>query len=136
MAGYTIYKNFTCNYPVFVQRTTKGMIMVRVYAFWRNPIFHDSVRMLLKHPQVEWVGDSSDPTAFNDEVIQLQPDIVLIEQTEEKEYTEILELLRANSICMKIIAINLEDNQLQILKSDKKTIVQAEDFLDLVLSNS
>lgn len=110
--------------------------MVRVYAFWRNPIFHDSLRMLLQHPYVEWVGNSSDPSTFKSEILWLQPNLVIIEQTEEKEYTEILELLQANSLEIKIIAINLEDNQLLVLKSDKKTIVQAEDLLDLVLSNT
>jgi len=106
--------------------------MVRIFTLWKNPIFHDSVRMILQHPQVEWVGDSSDPATIKNEILNLQPEIVLVEQTEEKEYTDILEILRTK-IGMKIIAINLEDNQLWVFMSEKRTIVQARDLLKLVL---
>lgn len=108
--------------------------MVHVYAFWRNPIFHDSVRVLLQHPQVEWAGHCSDPQTLQREIKTLHPDIVLIEQTEGKEYEEIIEILQSNSLKIKIIAINLDDNQLLVFSYERRTIIQSKDLLQLVLS--
>jgi hypothetical protein len=35
------------------------MAVRRVFVIWANPIFRESVRLLLRHPDVEWVGELS-----------------------------------------------------------------------------
>ncbi len=60
----------------------------RVFVVSKHPIFRQSVRLLLDHPDVEWVGASPDCTAARSEIIDLQPNTILVEETEGKIPTE------------------------------------------------
>jgi hypothetical protein len=35
----------------------------QVYVIWTHPLFHDSLRQLLDHNEIKWVGAASDFTA-------------------------------------------------------------------------
>ena len=54
----------------------------RVFVIWMNPLFHESVRLLLSHPDVEWVGATSDHAAAHEQIMKLRADTILIEEGE------------------------------------------------------
>lgn len=106
----------------------------RLYVVWTHPIFHESVRLLLNHPSVEWVGAASDCEVGLSEILALKPDTILMEETEEAcrfRATDILEVAPWN---VRVLSMSLNENRLSIFHREQKTVGQAEDLLHLVLN--
>lgn len=108
----------------------------RVFVVSKHPIFRQSVRLLLDHPDVEWVGASPDCTAARSEIIDLQPNTILVEETEGKIPTDALEILEASTWEVRVVSVSLDDNSLSVFHREQKTVGQANDLLDLVLDIS
>ena len=111
------------------------MAVHRVFVIWTHPLFHESMRLLLKHPDIEWVGATSDHAAARDQIVSLGPDTILIE-VEEGRHTpaETLEILAASSSDMRVIQLGLVNNQLIVYHREHRTVGQAEDLLRLILT--
>jgi DNA-binding NarL/FixJ family response regulator len=109
-------------------------VVRRVFVIWTHPIFHESVRLLLNHPEVELVGATSDYLAAQDEILSLQPDTVLVEEVGESVRAEVMEILEASSWSVRVIGLSLADNSLRIYHREQRTVAQGEDLLQLVLS--
>ncbi len=108
----------------------------RVFVIWTHPIFHESVRLLLNHPDVEWVGATSDYAAAKDEVLDLQPDTILVEEIAGNIPVEVLEIMEASSQNVRVIGLSLADNELSVYYHEQRTVGQAEDLLRLILDDS
>jgi len=105
----------------------------RLFVIWKHPIFHGSVRRLLNHPEVEWVGAASDWTTAHSEIERLQPDTILVEELEEQGTNEALEILETSSWDVRVVSISLNNNRLSVFHREQKTVGQADDLLHLVL---
>ena len=105
----------------------------RVFVIWSNPLFHESLRLLLNHPEVEWVGATSDHATAHDQIVSLFPDTILIEEEEESNASaETLEILGTGSADVRVIRLSLTDNELRIYHREQRTVGQAEDLLKLI----
>ncbi len=105
----------------------------RVFVIWSNPLFHESLRLLLNHPEVEWVGATSDHAAAHDQIVSLCPDTILIEEEEGGNApAETLEILEASSADMRVIRLSLVDNELKVYHREQRTVGRAEDLLRLI----
>lgn len=62
----------------------------QVYVIWTHPLFHDSLRQLLDHTDIKWVGAASDFTIAVEEISRLHPDTILIEELEGETTTSLL----------------------------------------------
>lgn len=105
----------------------------RLYVVWTNPLFRDSVRVLLDHPEVDLAGTSSDYVAAKEAIMNLKPDTILVEEIEGVVPTNLMELLDVNHLNLRLISVNLDDNRLRIFHRQQWNIVQAEDLLRLIL---
>jgi len=105
----------------------------RVYVIWKHPIFRKSVHLLLDHPEVEWVGASSDCTQARTEIVGLQPDTILVEESEGKVSTDAMGILETSTWNVRVVSVSLADNRLNIFHREQKTVGQAKDLLYLVL---
>jgi len=105
----------------------------RVFVIWTHPLFHESVRLLLQHPDVEWAGATSDRVVAQAQIMSLRPDTILIEEEEGSDASaEALEILAASSADMRVVRLSLADNELKIYHREQRTVGRAEDLLHLV----
>ena len=105
----------------------------RLFVVWTHPIFRDSVRMLLDHPEVDLAGTTSDYVAAKEAIMKLKPDTILVEEVEGIVPTNLMEILDANYFNLRLISVNLDDNRLRIFHCQQWNIVQATDLLRLIL---
>lgn len=108
------------------------MAGMRVFVCWTHPLFYESVRRLLQHPEVALVGHSSNYTSSLKQIEALKPDAVIIEQTERTQEFEGEALGGLQSGSM-VISLNLTDNKLSVYSKRQQTVVDAEDLLRIIL---
>jgi len=110
------------------------MATQRVYVIWTHPLFHDSLRQLLDHTEINWLGAASDFTIAVEEISRLHPDTILIEEMEGETTTstfmEIVEKFQWN---LRVVGISLNDNQLSVYQHAQQTVGQPEDLIRLIL---
>lgn len=107
------------------------MTLRRVFVIWKNPLFHESTGLLLKHPDVQWVGSAPDYQTARQEIVKSRPDTILIEQTGASLPLEILEMLEVSEL--RIIGLSLETNEITLYRREHQTILAASDLLQFVL---
>jgi len=111
------------------------MAIRRVFAIWAHPIFHESVRLLLNRPDIEWTGATSDYAAAKDAIWGLRPDTILVEEVGGQVPDEVKEILEAIPWAVRIISLNLADNKSIVYQRERRTIEQPEDLLRLIHGN-
>lgn len=109
------------------------MAVRRVYAIWINPIFHESVRLLLKHPDIIWLGATADIPTAHEEIMRLQPDTILFEKTRTGIPADVIEILEVKTWEMRIIGLSLDDNEINLYLREHQTVLDAGDLLQYVL---
>jgi len=106
----------------------------RVYIIWKNPIFRDSVQVLLRHPGLEWVGSTPSQQTAEEEIPILQPNTILLEQNNAIRNNEIWDLFQGRSDCIRLVEISLEDNQVVLFCRQERDIFQENELLELILN--
>jgi len=107
----------------------------RVFVIWTHPLFHESVRLLLSHPGIEWVGATADHAAAREQIVRLRPDTILVEEEESGVPPEALEILEACSWKVRVVGLGMDDNRLIVYRREQRTVAQAEDLLHLIQSD-
>ncbi len=110
------------------------MAIHSVYVIWTHPLFHDSLRQLLDHPDIKWVGAASDLTIAVEEISSLHPDTILIEELEGETTTSaFLKILEKFRWDFRIVRVSLNDNQMSVYQHAQQTVGQPEDLIRLIL---
>ncbi len=105
----------------------------RVFVIWTHPLFHESIRLLLNHPGIEWVGATPDHRVAREEIIRLQPDTILIEEGESGGTPgEAMGILETGPSDVRVIRLSLADNALSVYHREQRVVGQAEDLLRLI----
>lgn len=104
----------------------------RVFVVWKHPIFYEAVNLLLKHPQIEWAGATSDYATARDQIIKQPADVVLVELINDNLPVDFLSLLEF-SWCTRVIALGLADNKLTLYHRKQSIVGKADELLDLLL---
>jgi len=108
----------------------------KVFVIWVNPLFHKSVQMLLQHPEVDWIGSTSNFTTAKQMALDLHPDVILIEEMENDNLNELIEILKSSPCGVRVVSLNMNDNQLSVYYREERTILLADDLLKLVLGTA
>ena len=104
-----------------------------VYVIWTHPLFHESVRLLLNHSDIEFVGANSDYAAAQSEILRVRPDTILMEEFGDEHHNQVMQILEACPWEVLVILISLSDNQLNVYHHEQRMVGRAEDLLHLVL---
>jgi hypothetical protein len=110
----------------------------RVFVIWTSPLLLASLRALLKHAQVEWLGDCSYQENFSQQLAELQPDTVFFEtglpiiETGGEQTEKAFQIMGSNRHSLRLIQVSLERNDIQIYQINHATIHQKEDLLKLL----
>ena len=107
--------------------------MRRVFVIWANPLFHESTRLLLKHPDVTWVGSAQDLSKVREAILELQPDTIIFERTITGFPPDLMEILQDETWDMRLIGLSLEDNKVSLYHREQQAVAEAGDLLQYVL---
>ncbi|MGE5123821.1 MAG: hypothetical protein ACM3H7_04835 [Acidobacteriaceae bacterium] len=109
------------------------MAVRRVYVIWTNPLFHESARLLLKHPNIIIVGAAGDFTTAHEDIMRLQPDTILFEKTRGDVPIDVMEILEAETWDMRIIGTSLDNNEMSLYHREHQMVGDAGDLLQFIL---
>jgi hypothetical protein len=109
------------------------MAVRHVFVIWTNPLFHEATRLLLRHPNIIWVGAAADFTTAHEEIMRLHPDTILFEKTRAGIPIDVLEILEVETWDMRIIALSLDNNEMSLYHREHQTVLDIGDLLQFVL---
>lgn len=103
-----------------------------VFVIWTNPLFLESIRALLSHPEIHLVGASSDFSQAQKEIAALRPNVVIIEGSSVSSSIdcETLPILKSGA---RVIQMSLDDNELNLFQYQHRTLAEAEDLITMIL---
>jgi hypothetical protein len=108
------------------------MAACRVFIVWKHLLFHETVRALLNQPEVDWIGSS--PEFKPEELLSDNPpDIIVIEEEGHNQTVEIMNLLMNHHAKIRLLGLNLLDNEMIVFDYSTRTVCKANDFLNWVL---
>lgn len=110
------------------------MISRRVLIIWVNPLFRDSVLMLLRHPDVKCVGVINSDEVVPDEISSMEPDTILVEEAEGRVSDEVMSVFEGPDFRGRLVSFSMGDNRLRVYQREEWAAVQADDLLHLILS--
>src|SRR5574340_358418 len=111
------------------------MMRRRVFLIWTNPLFHESARLLLEHPDIVWAGSGSDQTTLREEILALKPDTILFERTTASMPAIVMELINQAAQEVRIIGLSLEDDEVNLYHHEREPVLEAADLLQFVLGH-
>jgi hypothetical protein len=106
----------------------------QVFILWLNPLFHETVRLLLDDPAIKVIGDSSDYDTVRETLQRLQPDTVIFEEDNDnaRACAEMFQVLEASTWELRVIRLSLLDNELKAYHREQSTVSSSEDLRRLV----
>lgn len=110
------------------------MTVRRVFVIWTDPLFHESVRLLLKHPNIIWVGAAANLETAREEIMRLHPNTILFEKTRDGFPADLMGILETETWDLRIIELSLDTNEMILYHREHQTVVEAGDLLKFVLS--
>jgi len=106
----------------------------QVYVIWAQPLFHDTLRKLLNHTDIDWVGAASDFAIAVEEISSLKPNTILVEEREgetiSSTFMKILEKVHRD---LRVVGVSFNDNLLNIYQHEHQTVGQPEDLIRMIL---
>jgi len=105
----------------------------RIFVIWITPLFFESLRLLLRNPDIQWIGSAHNSEKEFNLIQRLNPDTILFEEEENGQIpTNLIDLMEGSTRDMRIFRISLADNDLKIYYREKRTVMQADDLLNLI----
>ena len=109
------------------------MTVRSIFIIWKHPLFYDSVRLLLEHPAIKWVGETSDCETARHQIAVVHPEIILIEEESQSPSEETLSFLETTPWPVIIIGLSLVSNQLIVYRREQCFVEKDGDLLQVVL---
>jgi hypothetical protein len=106
----------------------------KIFIFWVTPLFYESICWLLKHPDIQLVGATSNYAALPTDIVQKRPNTILIEDTGKQHSEMIMEYLDSLPWAIKIILLGLMNNTLIVYHHEQRSMVQTDDLHKLIFS--
>ncbi len=105
----------------------------RVYLIWNHALLAEAVRRLVQQAGIEWAGSSSSLEDGLRSIEQLHPDTIFVEEREGGGIPEkIMQFFESSKNGMRVFRLNLANNILLIYYREQKTVLQAEELLQLI----
>jgi DNA-binding NarL/FixJ family response regulator len=111
------------------------MSVQRIFILWTHPLFQESVRLILNHPTIEWLGSTSDYAGAMDQILSLRPDVILFEERAGDVPAYALAILKLCSWDATVVGLSLADNHLSVYHHERRVVGQVEDLVHLIQGN-
>jgi len=106
----------------------------RVIVIYANPLFRDSVLMLLRHPEVKYVGIIHSDEVVAEQISSMKPDTILVEETEGHVSNEVMSVFEGPGFRGRLVSFSMDDNKLRVYQREEWAAIDADDLLHLILS--
>lgn len=105
-----------------------------VFIIWSNPLFHETIRLLLRHPDIKITGATTDHDEAQTQIANLHPDIVILETSSGGEglNSETFSILRTGP---KVVCLGLADNALILYQRSEKIIDHPDELLNFIFQS-
>ena len=112
------------------------MVVQKVLIVWSNPLFYETVRLLLIHPKVEVGGVAWKQADMYATMEDFRPNAIIVEamDTSDDMNVEALTILGASPWDPRVIRLSLEDNELWLYRREQRIVEQADDLLQMILN--
>jgi DNA-binding NarL/FixJ family response regulator len=107
----------------------------RVFVVWANPLFRDSVRMLLQHPDVDYVGEAHNDGLATETILALEADTILVEEALGKVPAKVMDLFAQSQFAGRLVSVSLRNNRLHVYHREEWAAAHADDLLHLILQS-
>jgi len=105
----------------------------RIYVLWNNPLFNESVRLLLQQAGIEWAGSSNSLEDGLYSIERLHPDTIFVEEGEEGGIPDkVIHLLETSQGGIRLFRLNIANNSVEIYYREQKTVLHVDELLQLV----
>lgn len=108
--------------------------MVRVFVLWKHPLFHETIRMLLHHPDIVLTGAAFEDADFRERLDAHRPHILILERSADGNQGEDSPLGFLDQD-VRMIWLSLDDNILSEFTRHNHTVKHRDDLLGLVLES-
>ena len=106
----------------------------QVFVIWTHPLFQKSLTLLLDHPEIEIVGETCNYESAPQHIEKLRPNTVLIEETGADEMQGLISSIYGMPWDMRILFMNLMDNQLNFYHHERLIMSNIEDLVQIILN--
>lgn len=109
--------------------------MPRVFLIFRNRLFGDAVRAVLRtHPEIELVGATSETDQVVPDVAALAPDVILLEETEEgPAASTVCRILSSPRPC-RLITLRLDEGGMHVWSQTWWRTVRPQDLVEAIVT--
>jgi DNA-binding NarL/FixJ family response regulator len=104
-----------------------------VYIVWAHPLFDETMRRLLHEWGVSIVGSTSDPQTAIEQIENLNPGVVILEDADDPSEAEEQQTMAIINASPLVIRLNLKDNELRSYRRERHTVGKIEDLANLLL---
>lgn len=106
-----------------------------VFVIWAHPLFDEAVRRLLQNWGANIVGSTSDQGTALEQIANLTPDVVILEDAEYPSDAEEQQTMAIINASPHVIRLNLNDNELRSYRRERRTVGKVEDLANLLMSD-
>jgi AmiR/NasT family two-component response regulator len=116
--------------------TGETMEPARVFVIWTHPLFHETVRRLLSEWNVSVVGATSDHRKADALIAELEPNVVILEESIEQDGTDEQETMSILSAGPNVIRLSLSDNEMLLYRREHRTLGKIEDLVHILTGDT
>ena len=109
------------------------MTQKKVFVIWSHLMFLEALKAILQHPELVWAGASHEDMELSPQLAAARPDIVLIEGDQPDNADRAAQILKNSRSPLRIIGLNMQDNEMTIYEVEQGTIHQTDDLIRLIL---
>jgi chemotaxis response regulator CheB len=109
--------------------------MTRVYLIFHTQMFREAVGAILAgQPEITLAGVMQDPTTVVQDVAELKPDVILMEENATGSPPEELHALLSSHIPCRLILLRLDADGMHVWSQAWHRTVQSQDLVDAIIT--
>ena len=108
--------------------------MERIFILSSHPLFGQGIKTLLEEQaEVQVVGREADPVRAIDAILDLKPDVVILDNDESRHSgTLLLALIFQELVDIRVVRLSLANNQILIYQGERRVIEGPGDLLKAI----
>lgn len=109
--------------------------MPRVYLVFCNQMFSDAMSAILDtHPEIELVGATNEPNRLAADIINLAPDVILVEEAKDDSAVSDVRSILTSPIPCRLITLRLDADGMHVWSQTWRQTVHTQDLVEAIMT--
>ena len=109
--------------------------MPRVYLVFCNQMFSDAMCAILEtHPEIELLGTTNEPNQLVADIVNLAPDVILVEETEDGSVVSDVRSILTSPIPCRLITLRLDADGMHVWSQTWRQTVHTQDLVEAIMT--